>query len=37
VTKGGKAEAFKYDGLNRKVGQTIGDASLLYNIYDGWD
>lgn len=37
ATKSGNTEAFAYDGLNRQVSRTIGSASPLYNVYDGWD
>jgi RHS repeat-associated protein len=37
ATKSGSTETFKYDGLNRQVSRTIGAASPVYNVYDGWN
>jgi RHS repeat-associated protein len=37
ATKGTSTETFQYDGLNRQVSRTIGAASPVYNVYDGWN
>lgn len=37
ATKSVSTETFNYDGLNRQVSRTIGAASPVYNVYDGWN
>ncbi len=37
ASKGGTTETFKYDGLGRQISRTIGSASPVYNVYDGWE
>jgi len=37
ATKAGTTETFKYDGLDRQIGRTIGSNPIVYNVYDGWN
>jgi RHS repeat-associated protein len=37
ATKGGTTDTFKYDGLNRQISRKVGNAAVVYNVYDGWD
>ena len=37
VTFGTTQTTFKYDGLNRKISQTVVNGATTYNVWDGWN